>query len=390
MNDIIVSRVKDEGMVFEVQALITQLEKIPDERMARGKRHRLSLVLLLVLLAKLAGEQKPSGIAEWLRLRQRYLVKALNYPHTRLPSLNTIRRVLRQEPVRQKLPEVLCHFLHQQFGGQQSVLVTIDGKTLRGTIPPGQKHGVHLLAAYLPGEGVTLCQLPVGNKENEIVVAPQLLSALDLRGRVVCGDALFTQRSLSVQVLAQGGHYIWTVKANQPTLRDDVAQFFLPPRCVPGWQAPRMPETGTQTIHLGHGRCERRTLRLIPDENHFIDWPGLQQVFQIERHRIQQRTGEVSTETVYGITSLPPSAVSAAQLLEWVQSYWGIENGLHYRRDVTLDEDAQRMIHSAQAEVTATLNNFIVGFARKLGFNNLASAQRQFEAMLTVGLAGFA
>lgn len=389
MNDIILTGEGDSGFVFEVHSLIEKLEQVTDERKARGKRYRLSQLLVMILLAKLSGEQKPAAITDWLEERQEQLVKVLNCKQRRTPSLNTIRRVLSMERVREELQEVLRRFLHQEYGGQQSVLVAIDGKTMRGTIPKGQTQGVHLLAAYLPAEGVTLLQMPVENKENEITSAPRLLSALDLKRRVVCGDAMFTQRKLSVQILSQGGDYIWTVKENQPTLKEDVSQFFQPPRRAPGWRAPALPERVAQSTKLGHGRLEQRTLRLIPDENGYLDWPGLQQVFQLERRVIQQRTGEVSTETVYGITSLSPDKVTARQLLDWIQDYWGIENGLHYCRDVSLQEDSLRMTNATMAEVTATLNNFIIALVRKLGFSNLAATQRRFDARLTLALATF-
>lgn len=389
MDDIILTGEGKQGVVFEVQALVEELEQLTDERKARGKRYPLAIVLVMVLLAKLAGVHKPSAIAQWLRLRERPLVAALGCKHPRTPSLNTIRRVLSQEGVRQELQGVLRRFLHEHYGGQQSVLVAIDGKTLRGTIPKGRNEGVHLLAAYLPAEGVTLLQAPVAAKENEVVAAPRLLGALDLKGRVVCGDAMFTQRDISVQVLGQGGDYIWTLKENQPTLKDDVSRFFRPPRHVPGWRAPTLAETKAKTVTLGHGRLESRTLRLIPDEHRYLQWPGLAQVFQLERRVVVQTTGELSTETVYGFTSLPPERVTAQQLLGWIQDYWGIENGLHYRRDVSLQEDAIRMTNPSLAEVMATLNNFIVGLVRKLGLPNLAAAQRRFEARLTFALANF-
>lgn len=96
------------------------------------------------------------------------------------------------------------------YGGQQSVLITIDGKVLRGTIPAGGTQGGHLLAAYLPEEGVVLAQVEVDSKEkeNEIKAAPKLLQQLDLRGRVVSGDVMFAQRKLSVQIMARGGDYL--------------------------------------------------------------------------------------------------------------------------------------------------------------------------------------
>lgn len=109
-----------------------------------------------------------------------------------------------------ELQALFRQFLHQKYGGQQSILVTLDGKTLRG----GKNKGVHLLAAYLPAEGIVLIQVAVDAKENEHKVAPRVLGTLDLKGRIVCADAMFTQRDLSVQIVAQGGDYIWLVKGN--------------------------------------------------------------------------------------------------------------------------------------------------------------------------------
>ena len=193
-----------------------------------------------------------------------------------VPSLNTIRRTLANTVTATELQTVFNRFLHQEYGGQQSIVVTLDGKTLRGTIPKGRTTGVHLLAAYLPEEGIVLMQVAVDRKESELSAAPRVLTSLDLRGRVVCGDAMFTQRDLSVQVLYQGGDYIWFVKDNQPRLKEDVEQFFAPPRRAPGWHAPKIVRDKAQTTEKGHGRLEQRTLTAIADESGFIDWPGIQ------------------------------------------------------------------------------------------------------------------
>ena len=146
---------------------------------------------------------------------------------------------------------------------------------MRGTIPKGMSQGVHLLAAYLPAEGVVLTQVAVASKENELTAAPKVIMSLDLVGRIVCGDALFTQRDLSVQVLYQGGDYIWFVKDNKPHLIEDVAQFFVPPSKTAGWHAPAMPKDVAQKTQKGNGRMEQRTMTAIPDEAGFIDRPGL-------------------------------------------------------------------------------------------------------------------
>ena len=390
MEDIItLEETMAEGAVFDVNALTEYLQQVTDRRCRRGRRYSLPFLVTVIVLAKLAGQNKPSGIAEWVQLRRRQLVRAFNCQRETVPSLNTIRRTLANTVTKMELQAAFRQFLHLEYGGQQSVLVTIDGKTLRGTIPRGESRGVHLLAAYLPAEGIVLMQVAVGAKENELSAAPKVLMTLDLSKRVVCADAMFTQRNLSVQILYQGGDYIWFAKDNQPRLNEDVEQFFVPPRKAAGWHSPPLDQDVAQTTQKGHGRLEQRTLTAIPDDTGFIDWPGLQQVFKLERTVTDLVTQVTSAETVFGITSLPPERGSAKQLLALTQNYWGIENGLHYRRDVTLQEDATRMTDDNQSEVMAILNNFIIGLNSKLGFDNLASSQRAFEAKLTLALATY-
>lgn len=381
--------VLSEGVVFDVNALMEHLQQVGDQRSRRGIRYSLPFLLSIIVLAKLCGQNKPTAIAEWVKLRGKELASVFNSDRETVPSLNTIRRTLAGTIFATELQTVFNRFLHQAYGGQQSILVTLDGKTLRGTIPKGETSGVHLLAAYLPEEGIVLMQVSVDCKESELTAAPRILTALDLRGRVVCGDAMFTQRNLSAQVLYEGADYIWFVKANQPRLKEDVEQFFMPARKVPGWHAPELARDQAQTTEKGHGRLEQRTLTAIADDSRFVDWPGLQQVFKLERKVTNTTTGVIAVDEVVGITSLAPEKASAKQLLEWTRSHWGIENGLHYRRDVTLDEDGTRMSNENLAEAMAVLNNFVIGLMSKLGFRNLASAQRVFDAKFTLALSSY-
>lgn len=389
MDHITLENKNGEGIVFDIGQLMAQFEQLTDTRQARGKRYSLPFLLILILMAKLAGENTPKGVAEWLRLRGQQIVKAFQVERGTMPAYNTIRRTLADTMVESELQKVLRQFLHQTYGGQQSVLVTLDGKTMRGTIPKGETRGVHLLAAYLPAESIVLLQVAVDAKENEIKVAPRILATLNLKGRVVSGDAMFTQRALSVQVVAQGGDYIWFVKDNQKQLRQDVEQFFVPPRKESGWHIPQLPQQIATSQEKNNGRLEKRTLTLTADETGFIDWPALRQVFKLDRHVICCQTGLLTEETVYGITSLDPQQATAQDLLHWTRQHWGIENGLHFRRDTTLQEDTIRMQHPHQAQVTAVLNNFLVALTNKMGLSNLASARRRFDAAITLALAAY-
>ncbi len=375
---ILESRLKG-AIAFDIGQLEKQCQKLVDTRAARGKIYPLSMVVVMLILAKLAGEDKPSGMTTWIRERQEQLWALFGWSRQRMVCLNTIRTIMSEVLKPDDLEKVLRDYLHQTYGGFTSRLVTIDGKTMRGTIPKGLKRGVHLLAVYLPEEGVVLKQVQVGVTENEISAAAGLLAGIDLRGRIVCADAMQTQRDLSAEIVSRGGDYLWFVKDNQPTLNADVRQFFTPPHHSAGWYIAPLPRTVVEETTAGHGRIELRRLTLMVDKDNFLNWPALQQLFMLERHITHTKSKRATTEIVYGITSCSPHSADARQLLTATRHYWGIENGLHYRRDVTLHEDATRISHQNMATVMATLNNFVIGLSQKMGFSNLAHARRHFD-----------
>jgi predicted transposase YbfD/YdcC len=375
------------GTVFDLGGLYTEFDKLSDTRKARGKRYRLALVLLLVVLAKLCGEDRPYGIAQWLTARTRSLIAMLGLSCHRLPSHNTYRRVLRKAVDVAQLQQAVTRFLRRDPTAERSVLVTIDGKTLRGSLAPGQDQAVHLLAAYLPAEGIVLMQVAVASGENELSAAPRVLQSLDLRGKVVMGDAMFTQRQLSVQIVEAGGDYIWLAKDNQPSLREAIAQLFVPPTRTPGWGVPRDDFRTARQQHKGHGRLEERILTSSELLNDYLDWPYVAQVFRLERHRTKLKDGTEQTEVVYGLTSLSRQKADATRLLTLVRDYWGMENRLHYRRDATLHEDATRMTHPTLAQAMATFNNLTIGLVTQHGWRYLPEARRYYDANPTAALA---
>ena len=161
----------EAGIIFDVgrDCLYTGFCELPDPRKAGGKGYRLETILTLIVLAKVCGEEKPSGIAERA----------------------------------QKVSRVLSG---KRYFGKQ-VLVAIDGKVLRGTLNEKQE-GVYLLAAYLPGEGIVLMEVVIEDKNQELEAASRVLKSLDLRDKVVMGDALHTQRAVSIQIVESGGEYV--------------------------------------------------------------------------------------------------------------------------------------------------------------------------------------
>lgn len=261
-------------------------------------------------------------------------------------------------------------------------MISLDGKTLCGTITPTDPVGLHLLTAYLPELGLALKQLPgEKEKENEIVVAPKLLEGLDLQGKVVVGDAMQTQRTLSSQIVdLQQGDYVWIVKDNQKHLRQAIQQLFIPQVALPGMGCPPLDFRSAPTISKQHGRLEERTITISSMLNDYVDWPGLSQVFKIERRFTCSRTGKVHQEVNYGITSLNPAEATPQQMLEVLRSEWGIENSLHYRRDVTFQEDKTRMENKIAARALAMIHNVVIALLNHQGFSNHAQAPRSFDA----------
>lgn len=388
MRDIVLEASKNDAIVFNIADLQEHLEQLADKRGKQGRIYPLSWVLALIVMAKLAGEDNPTGITGWIRERAAQLWRLFDWRHERMPCVNTIRTILSEVVDASELEAALVDYLHQRYGGLQSELVAVDGKTLRGTIPKGMTRGVHLLAVYLPEEGVVLKQVMVDRQENEISVAQEALADVDLKGRVVCADAMQTQRELSAYIVGQGGDYLWFVKDNQPTLRADIEQFFKPPRRAAGWHIPALPSESTTVTTAGHGRTETRTLTVMRDDQQFLGWPAVTQVFKLERTVTYKKSGKTTREVAYGLTSCSVQRASPTQLLRWTRTYWGIENGLHYRRDVTLHEDATRMSNDTMASVIATLNNFVIGLTQKLGYNNLPAARRHFGFRLSQQLLG--
>jgi hypothetical protein len=135
----------------------------------------------------------------------------------------------------------------------------------------------------------------------------------------------------------------------------------------------------TQVVK-GHGRIEKRTLMVSSLLNDYLDWPGVAQVFRIERVVTDTLTKLRTRQVVYGLTSIPRQRASAKQLLGLNRQYWGIESSLHYRRDVTLHEDATRLTVGSSGHNMAILNNLVVGLCLQHGFQNLAAARRLFNA----------
>jgi predicted transposase YbfD/YdcC len=371
-------------MVAQCRPLIAVLAEIRDFRKARGKRHPLAAVLALVCAAILCGCRSYSAVAQWARDYDRELIAALGFTHRHPPcaaTLHTILANLDRADVEAKLTAWAQGVLASRpAAADVPEAVAIDGKALRGSQRQGVPDG-HLLSALSQRLGVTLGQYAVSDKTNEIPITPALLSGLLLTGRIFTMDALLTQRAIAQAIIDGGGDYVMVVKTNQPQLYADIDQVFAMP-------AAEQDITGTaRTLDVGHGRIEERRLAASTALVGYSDWPGLVQVFRLERRVVDRQTGEITDETVYGASSLPPQRADAAALLGLVRGQWRIENQSHYVRDVTFGEDHSQVRVGSIPELMAAFRNTAIGLLRLSGERNIAAATRRLAAQPHAALA---
>ncbi len=369
------------GLVIEVGSLFEALCRLQDQRDARGLRYALVTVLVFTVLAKLAGENQLRGIAQWVRRRATLLASFLMLTHVQAPHATTYSRILGKAIAIEEFEQVSRDFFAQQRHAGTSVQITLDGKTMRGTIPAGHTRGIHLLAAFLPDEGWVLFQVEVGAKENEIPTAGRVLKLFDLRGKIITGDALLAQRDLSLQIIEAGGEYVWIIKGNQPETRQEIEQLFAPESVVKGFSPASHDDfEAAETIEKNHGRIERRTITVSHALKGHLNWIGAEQVFKLERHFVRVKDGKVMNEVVYGVTSLTAAEADPQHLLTVIRKHWQIETSLHYRRDDTLKEDRCTLRLGHAAEAMAVINNLVLGLLLRRGVRNVPDARRDFDA----------
>ena len=294
-------------------------------------RHDLHEILMIALCALLCGAEDCSDMALFGRTKQTFLRRFLRLRHG-IPSHDTFSRVFRLlDPV--QFHACFLRFMEDFAAAAQGVLA-LDGKTLRRSFDrAAQKSPLHLVSAWAVGCRLLLGQVATGEKSNEITAVPKLLEMLSLKGAIVTADALNCQRAIAAKVVEKGGDYVLALKGNQGTLFDDVRLYLEDPAHASALSI------SEPVVDGDHGRIETRQAFLCTKIDWLRDhaWPGLAGVGKVTRSR--EINGVTSQETAYYLLSTP---LPAARFGEVVRAHWGIENGLHWVLDVTMNEDQTR------------------------------------------------
>jgi predicted transposase YbfD/YdcC len=343
------------------------LATVPDPRDPRGRRYPLAGLLAIAILATAAGMRGYAGFATWARTAPEDMLAQLGIRFRR-PSEKTFRMVLsRLDPtdLDARLGAYFTALATAQPGSGALVPVALDGKTLRGARRAGAA-ATHLVSVFAHRVRLVLGQLAVAEKSNEIPCVRALLKLLPRRVRwLVTVDAMHTQTATAKLICATlKSHYLMIVKSNQAKLLARIT-------ALPWVDVPVVATDDTR----GHGRVEQRTLQILTAARG-IGFPYARQVIRITRKRLVVATGQRSVEVVYGICSLPFEQARPAMIAAWLRCHWGIENSVHWVRDVTLDEDRHHARTGNSAQILATVRNTAINLHRLAGADNIAEACR--------------
>jgi len=341
--------------------VLVMLAGVADPRHRRGVRHRLAVILGLAVCAVLAGARSFTAIAEWAADADEQTLAGLGVTGV-VPSGSTFRRTLQRLDAG-AFDDQAGRWAQSRTapgpGGRR--VIAVDGKTLGGSGHGGHSSR-HLLAALDHVHGVVLGQVEVGVKTNEIPLFTALCDRIEIQDAVITADALHAQRSHAKYLARRGAHYVITVKGNQPSLYAQVAA--LPWRDVP---------VGYTKRERGHGRTERRTLK-ITSVAAGLAFPRAAQAIRIVRRR--KVKGKWSAETCYAVTSLTVTQASPGQLAAIIRGHWGIEDRLHWVRDMDFDEDRSQVRTAAGPQIMASLRNLAITILRLAGHAGIAAALR--------------
>lgn len=328
-------------------AIFDHFQDLQDPRQNRGMNHSLVEMVVMALTAAIAGANSWVDVERFAQAKQSWFEKFLELPHG-IPSHDTFGRVFARLDTEAFL-QCLQSWLESLSLNLQGETVAIDGKTLRHSFDNATGKGpLHVVNAWASGLRVYLGQVAVEDKSNEITAVPKLLEFLELQGAVVTLDAMHCQHATAQAIRDQQADYVLTVKGNQPTLHQRLAELFQ----QYGEDDFRARELRRHvTSEQAHGREEHREYYVAPAPRDLRDaWTGIQSVGMIYRCRRDRTSGTLHEETMYFISSLPPKV---RQLAKHVRGHWHVENSLHWSLDVTFGEDASRIRKGNGVEIAS-------------------------------------
>jgi len=324
------------GALGETLVFLDHFRSLPDPRQRGKVVYPLDEVLLLCLLAVLAGADSFVEIARF-GTKKRELLRRFQRFSDGTPSHDQLGDIFAALDA-EKFQQCFVAWVASLTGAPAGV-IAIDGKTVRRSYQQkGKKAAIHMASAFAARQRLVLGQVKVADKSNEIVAIPKLLDLLAIDGAIVTIDAMGCQRDIAQKIIDKKADYVLALKGNQGTLREDV-EVFVEEQKANGFHDTTL--SRDQTVDGDHGRIETRTTTVIHDagwlrERH--DWPGLKSIVMVEG--VRETGDKTELETRFYITSL---VMVAALMGPVIRSHWSVENSLHWVMDMNLRDDECRV-----------------------------------------------
>jgi len=350
---------------IEIDEIIAHFSNLEDPRSSINRQHPLVSVVVIALMAILAGAAGPTAIARWARTKEEFLRSILALP-AGIPRKDVFRRVLMllNPAAFQACFAAWLQVLRAKAAEASDVdrpVFAVDGKTARRS--HDHSHGLaamHSVSVFASDYGLTLAQVACAEKSNEITAIPELLQLVDIKGAIITIDAMGTQKAIAEKVIEQQADYVLALKGNQETLHQDVIDY------LDEQVANNFADTGMRrllTTEKRHGREEIRHYMQMPVPSDLANlelWKGLKTIGVVVSTRI--RDGQRTMETRYYISSL---AMGVKLFAHAVRGHWGIENTCHWSLDFTFREDESRIREKNLRENFAWLNRFLLSLLKQ-------------------------
>lgn len=349
-----------QSRLDEITASFATLE---DPRSEINRRHPLPSILVLAVLAVLAGAAGPTAIARWAKLKEDLMTGLLDLPHG-IPGKDVFRRVLmvlKPDAFEACFNAWISRLRDEAVAetGVERPIIALDGKSSRRSHDAAHDLGaLHVVTAWVGEYGLALGQQACAAKSNEITAIPELLKKIDVRGGIVTIDAMGTQKAIAAAVVAGGADFVLALKGNQESMHQAVIAH------INDQLDGELPEASELvTTERGHGREEERTYLQLPvpkDLPGCEQWKGLKSIGMATTRCL--RNGQESIEVRYYLSSL---AVDVGLFARAVRGHWAVENSCHWSLDVTFREDDSRVRERAVGTNFAWLYRFTLSLLKQ-------------------------
>lgn len=353
-----------------MQAMINAFSEIKDPRIERTRQHNLVDIITVALCATIAGAEGYNEIEDWGRAKYWWLRKFLSLPN-KIPSHDTFNRVFSMlDPA--KFQVAFLSWIESVNMLLDNRIISIDGKTMRRSFDKvNNKRALHLVSAWACEAQLSLGQIQVDEKSNEITAIPPLLEQLFLKGAIVTLDAMGSQKDIAKQIVDKKADYVLALKKNHGDLYDDVDTYFKSEN--------EAQFVTTKTIEKDHGRIEKRVYRAMKNISWLMqknEWKNLQTIAQVTSSRSTILGEETSAR--YYLTSL--SIDKFDLICKAIRSHWKIENSLHWCLDVIFSEDQSRIRDRNAAQNVAFLRKMAISILKKDISKNISLKRKRFMA----------